>query len=56
LLNQSVAVFRLDTPPSVVQLASARPSAPRPSAPAPLARSGMARASKARKEDGWEEF
>ena len=32
LLNQSVAVFRLDTPPSVVQLASARPSAPRPSA------------------------
>ena len=56
LLNQSVAVFRLDPPPSVVQLASTRPSVPRPSAPAPLARSGMARASKARKEDGWEEF
>lgn len=56
LLNQPMAMSRLDTPSSMVQLVSTRLPAPRPSVPAPLAHSGIVRANKACEEDGWEEF
>ncbi|WP_371370258.1 methyl-accepting chemotaxis protein [Pseudomonas sp. QL9] len=56
LLNQSVAVFKLDDLPRVVPLAAARPAPVAAAQPSSRAARGLAKAGRAKKDEDWEEF
>jgi len=56
VLNQAVAVFRLDSQASVIPLPAARPAPAAVPQPTSRAARGLARAAKAKKDEDWEEF
>ncbi|CDF81475.1 aerotaxis transducer [Pseudomonas knackmussii B13] len=56
MLNQSVAVFKLDDLPRVVPLAAARPAPVAAPQPSSRAARGLAKVGRAKKDEDWEEF